>query len=95
MTKKLPWEKDPEPEPVDLDPFAFVRLRIQHGERVMSVGIRADDKDITGKIKLDGGGSIVISVWGVPTASEKLMTAVDVMKEIVRYVEENKLTPID
>jgi hypothetical protein len=92
---EYPWEKSDgkqaTPPLDDIDPLMFVRLRIQHGDTVRSVGIRADDKDITGRIKLDDGSEIVISSWGVPTQREPFLTSMQVMQEIIKYVNEKGL----
>jgi|SRR5215471_8774674 len=92
----FPWEKNngldkPREQQLEFDPFIFVRLRIQHGDEFRLVGIRADDKDITGKIKLDDGTTIAISVWGVPTKAEAFMTTTQIMQEIIKYVSEKGL----
>jgi hypothetical protein len=90
-----PWEKkegNGHAAPlVDFDPLMFVRLRIQHGDEFRLVGIRADDKDITGRIKLDDNTEILISIWGVPTKSEEFMTTTQIMQEIIKYTNEKGL----
>lgn len=94
MTETFPWEKTQKSvaAQAEFDPFVFVRLRIQHGSEFRLVGIRADDSDITGKIPLDDGSVIVISVWGVPTKNEVFLKCDDVLKEIANYVRDKGLT---
>jgi len=85
---EFPWQQKTEPQP-EYDPFMFVRLRIQHGNTLRSVGIRADDLDITGRIKLKDGTEIVVSAWGIPTKDEPLASSKDVMMQIIEYINTN------
>jgi hypothetical protein len=92
MTERMPWEKPAEPSPYD--PTMFIRLRVKHGTVTKYVGVRADDTDITGVVKLDDGSELMITLWGIPSRNEAFMRTDDVMREVIKYVVGLGLTVI-
>lgn len=93
MTEKMPWEVE-QPAKRPFDATQYLRLRITHAETVKYVGVRADDKDITGTVKLDDGSQLVITLWGIPGRGEQFMRTDDVMREVIKYVVNLGLTVV-